>query len=485
MAIDFKEIVDSSIPFVQAELIKAPSLTGRIKQEFNCLLIGQMTTQGNATPNEVIQIITEDEAKGKFGRDSMLAHAAKAWFKINKGVNLKVYPMVDASTTTKATATLTITGTATANGTFAFYVNGRGYRVSTALGDTPDIIATNLVTAISADLNSQVLATNLLGVLTVTAVHGGTYGNTIKVKVNYNADDLFPSGVDATVVNMNGGSGDPDLENEGVISHLEENQYNLIAMPYTDNANLTLVDIACTDNFKATEMLDGFCVVGVNDTVSNLISKSAILNTPFITILDNYSVFSTGFEQAAATIATIADIAQTNPGSSYLNRELLGLLPLVQRLRAERRVLAYGGIATSKVQGTKIQIERTVTTFQKDSNGIPQEPDDTDLRVFLTISYVRFTFIIRMSQYQGWKLGNDEDNFGLGVQVMTPNYYKQLLILNYDQLVTDAVCEDMEAFETALELVPPQKVGNRIDSQFPINVINVVLQQAMQIKYTV
>jgi len=479
---DFQEIANSNIPFVQAELIKAPSLTGTIKQEYTALIFGQKTATGTADANVILDIFSEAEAQGKFGRTSMLAHAAKRWFDNNKGVKLKMICLDDEGTGTQATGTITVSGTATSNGTFAAYINGRAYRIAVSIGDTATDIATLLVSKVTEDLNSQVTATSALGAVTFTAVHKGTYGNTLKIKVNYNNDDEFPSSVSAVIVAMAGGAGDPDLETTGIISILEENQFNLIAQPYTDNANLTLIDTALTDNFKATEMLDSFCVVAVDDTVSNLTTKSDTLNTAFITICDNNSVFSTGLEQAAAMIAVVSDIGQSSPGSGYLNKELAGLLPLAQRLRTERNVLAGGGIATLKTQGTSLLIERTVTTLQKDANNIPTDVDDTDLRVFLTISYVRYTFIVRMSQYQGYKLGGDNDRFGAGIRVMTPNLYRQNLILNYKQLVTDAVCEDQAGFEDSIVV---QKNGNRLDSQFQINVINILLQQAMQIKYEV
>lgn len=487
MSITFDEIVDSNIPFVQAELVKAPSLTGTILQEYRGLIIGQKTAEGTADTNEFIDVFSASEAEGKFGRKSMLAAAAARWFDNNKGVALRCICLDDLVAGTQATGTVTVTGPATSNGTLAVYVNGKAYRVPVATGDSAESIATLLVSTIGEDVNAQVTATNALGVVTLTAVHKGTYGNTLKIKVNYNNDDVLPEGVTATVVAMSGGAGDPDLTVVGGVielleESLEENKVTLIAQPYTDNANLTLIDDALTDNFKATERLDSFCVVGVDDTVTNLVTKSDTINSPFITILDNFSVFATGLEQAAGLIALVGDEAQSNPGNGYLNEEMAGFLPLDQRLRTERNTLAGGGIATIKTQGTSLLLERTVTTLQKDANNISTDVDDTDLRVFLTISYVRYTFVVRMSQFQGYKLGGDDDRFGVGARVMTPNLYKQNLILNYERLILDAVCEDLEAFERSIVII---RNGNRLDSQFQINVINILLQQAMQIKYEV
>lgn len=482
MAIDFEEIFNSSIPFVQAELIKAASTTSTIYQEYTSLIFGQKTSAGTATAGEVLDIFSTSEAKAKFGETSMLAHAVERYFDNNESVALKVIALEDLAAGIQATGTVTITGTATESGTFSIYVNGDSYAVPVAVGATAEEVGILVAAEVNSDTSAQITASEDTGVLTFTAVHKGTYGNTLKIKINYNNDEEYPEGISATIVKMSGGAGDPDLEDAGVISNLEETQYNLIAQPYTDNANLTLIDDALTDNFKASEMLDGFCLVGVDDTVTNLNTKGGTINSAFITILDNNSVFATGFEQAAGMIGLIGDIAQSSPGSSFLNKELAGFSPLDQRIKTERNSLAGGGISTFRVVGTSLLLERTVTTLQKDANGISIDVDDTDLRVFLTISYVRYTFIVRMSQYQGYKLGNDDDRFGSGLKIMTPNLYKQNLILNYSTLVTNGVCEDLEQFEDSIIV---EKSGNRINSQFQIDVINVVLQQAMQIKYEV
>jgi len=486
MAIDFNEIFDLNIPFVQAELVKAISTTGTIKQEYTALIFGQKTTAGTAVINQVLDIFSHAEAQAKFGKNSMLAHAIGRYYDINKSVKLKVIALDDLVGGTLATATLTLTNAATSAGTLAFYINGKAYKVAVAIDDTAAEIATLLKATLDADDEAQFTTVDdTAGELTFSAVHKGTYGNTLKARMNYNNDDETPQGITAVVVDfvtLDTGVGDPDLDADGVISILENNQFNLIAQPYTDNANLVLIDTALTDNFKATEMLDGFCLSGLDDSVSNLTTKTDIINSAFITILDNNSVFATGFEQAAGMIGLVGDIAQSSPGNGYLNKTLAGFLPLDERIRTERNVLAGGGVATVTTVGSKVIVDRTATTLQKDAQSIAIDIDDTDLRVFLTISYVRYTFVVRMSQYQNMKVGNDDDLFGAGVQVMTPNLYKQNLILNYEQLVSDAVCENLQGFEDSIVV---EKVGNRIDSTMQIDVINVLLQQAMQIKWEV
>lgn len=480
MAIQFEEIFNMNIPFVQAELVRAPRVGGTVRQEYTALIIGQKTSAGTANTEELIDIFSANEARAKFGAKSMLANGIKRYFDINKSVKLKVIALEDESTGTQATTTLTISGTATDDGTFALYINGKAYKSAVSIGDDGEDICAILESMINADDTQQLTALAATNTLTLTAVHKGDYGNTIKTIVSYNSDDVLPEGLTYTLPAMSGGNGNPNLDT--VLEILEENQFNMIAFPYTDNSSLQSVDVALTDNFKATEMLDSFAIVSVDDTVTNLTTKANTINSPFVTIMDNHSIFATGFEHSCGVIALVGDVAQSNPGIDYLNRELLGFLPLEQRLRTERNALAGGGVATCRTIGSKIVFDRTVTTFQKDNNNLPIDIDNRDLRLFLAISYVRYSFVLTMSQFQGYKVGGDDDLFGAGTLVMTPNLYKQTLTIIYEQLITDAVCEDLATFEESLIV---ERAGNRINSSMHINVINVLLQQAMRINYEV
>ena len=480
MSIQFNEISNLNIPFVFAELVKSDKVIGTVKQPYTSLLFGQKTTAGTAGTETILDVFSESQAKLLFGTNSMLAHAAGRYFKINKSVSLKVIALDDNAAGTVSTGDITLTGTATGTGTLSFYINGNVYTAAVAIGDTAAEIATLLTAAINENTAEQVTAIATAGEVGLTSIHKGTYGNELKLRINYNSDESTPLGITSVITAMNGGAGNPVLTN--TLTILEENQFNLIAQPYTDNASLILIDTALTDNFKATEMLDGFCLVGVDDTVTNLTTKTNAINSAFITVLDNNTVFSTGFEHAAGVIAKIADNAQSNPGGGYLGFELFGFLPLTQRIRTERNSLAGGGVSTYTVVGSSIRYDRTVTTLQKDENAIAIPIDDRDLRVFLTISYVRYSFVSLMSQFQNYKVGGDDDIFGAGTLVITPNIYKQNLIIIYSQLVTDAVCEDLAAFEASIIV---ERAGNRINSSMNINIINVLIQQSMRINYEV
>lgn len=478
MAIEFNQIVISNLPFIQAEISKRINTSGSVKQEYTCLIIGQKTSIGTANPEAIYDIFSTQEAIAKFGANSMLSRAVDGYLKSNKSVKLKVVALDDLAIGTQATGTLTISGTSTSAGTISFYIDGRFYRVPVSVGDTEVQIATILNNVINADETSLVTSSFALGVVTITSVHKGTFGNSLKMMMNYNSDEVTPAGITTSIVDMSSGSGDPDLTNF-VVPLLEENQYNLIAQPYTDNANLILMKDALTDNFLATQMLDSLVLFSKEDTVTNMITKIEAINSPFIHSEDGANSFINPLEFLSITMGYVSDIAQNNPGAGYLNVELKGILALPQRIRTERNVLAGSGVSTFKTNGTSVIIEKMVSTYTKDAQGIS---DDAfrELRTILTLSYVRHSFIVRMAQFQNFKLGNDEDTFGTGARVMTPNLYAENLTFVYQQLIDDAVCENLALFEESLIT---EKVGNRINSRFSINLINILEQQAMSIEF--
>ena len=125
MSINFNEIFDLNIPFINAEISKQISTTQTVKQPFKALIIGQKTSLGTATQNTVLDIFSVNEAKSRFGKNSMLSNAVKSYFDNNKSVELKVICLDDLVSGTASTATITLSGTATSSGTLNIYIDGK------------------------------------------------------------------------------------------------------------------------------------------------------------------------------------------------------------------------------------------------------------------------------------------------------------------------------------------------------------------------
>lgn len=474
-----KEIGKYNITFNFLELSKAPTPKGLVKQDYKVLLVGQKTT-GTAETNKVLKIFGTDEADLKFGENSMLASQCREYFTTNKSVELNCIALTDLAAGTQATGNIEFVGTASENGTLAIYINGKSYATPIAVGDTPTDIATKVKATIDTDDKAVFSAVANGKDLELTAIHKGAIGNEIIIVKNYNIDDINVGGVVANITQFTGGAGNPNLD--FIVETIENKQYNIISVPYTDNATITTINIALGDNWKATEMMDGINIVAVNDTVTNLTTKSDSLNNLTSDILDGTQGFKTEAEIAANLIGSGADISQADPTASWSGLELVGILPLDNRTRTERNVLAGNGITTLVKNGNKLYTDRVVTTLVKDEFGVSIHPDETDLRLFLALSYIRYAFATKISTYRNWKLGGDNDRFKAGIEILTPNYYRTQLINIYEVLVENGICENQKEFNNSIVV---ERDGNRLNSTFKVNVINVSLQLATKIEWEV
>lgn len=80
----------------------------------------------------------------------------------------------------QATGTITIVGTATGQATHRTFLGDEFVDIGIALGDTPTSIAVNIVAAVNAQNHWPVTASNVAGVVTLTAKQKGLRGNWIR-----------------------------------------------------------------------------------------------------------------------------------------------------------------------------------------------------------------------------------------------------------------------------------------------------------------
>lgn len=151
---------------------------------YGALLMGNKTSAGDATvdtvvyggPNSPLPLQTEADAISRFGQGSELHRMWKRWVK--KNPTTPVYAIaITESSGAQATKVITFTTTATANGNVRIKVDDGFVDVAITSGDTPTVVATNAKNAINALPDWAVTASNVSGVLTITAKNKGPRGN--------------------------------------------------------------------------------------------------------------------------------------------------------------------------------------------------------------------------------------------------------------------------------------------------------------------
>lgn len=273
-------------PKVTASII-ADGVTVGLTEE-RLLFVGQKNG-GSAVSGALVENILDDNSWDTlFGEDSPIAAAIRRARRRNPVTRFDAISLDSDGGATEAGGLIVIGGTtATEAGTITVSIGSEkfnSYEIAIIVGDTPTTVGDKIEAAVTADPHAVVFAPNTTGTLTLTAMVGGTFGNTIGVKVTGSV-----GGLTTTVTGMSGGATDPDLT--GVFDVVGENRYQGIVWQFQD-------DIAEVKDFldprfnTANNILDGRAGVSVTDTFANLLTLGGTHNSRSL-IIDGGALVST------------------------------------------------------------------------------------------------------------------------------------------------------------------------------------------------
>ncbi len=294
-----------NLPDVTSTLLPAAVKSGLNAQKI--LFVGQKTAAGSATSGDLNQNILDDNSWDTlFGIDSMLAAMIRAARLVNGATQFDAIALDDNGGGVDATGIFTVTGTATAAGSLIFYVGSKRnhkYTIAVASGDTPTVIGDALVAAIVADTKAPVSSVNAIGVVTLTALNAGTYGNTFGLAVEGTV-----AAVTVAITAMASGATDPSLTN--VFDVAGAIRYQAIVWPYA--ADLTTLAAFLDPRFNVTnDILDGVGFVGVTDTLSNHLSALGAENSESLSInVDKLETATTTYKGPAVLEIPVVKVAE-------------------------------------------------------------------------------------------------------------------------------------------------------------------------------
>jgi phage tail sheath gpL-like len=487
MTISFQEIPSNlRVPFVSVEFDASQASQGPALLPYRALVIGQKRSTGTAAANSLTRVTSADQVLALAGRGSILHRQAIAWFASNRVTETWIGVLDDNAAGVAPSGTITVTGTATADGTIALYLGGERVTVGVLSGDLLGAVATAIAAAINANLDLPVTAAAALGVVTLTYRHKGLVGNSYDVRHSYRDDEALPAGVALAIVQLVGGTTNPTLST--LIAALGDIWFQVWTHPYTDATSLSAIEAELHSRFGPLRMIDGVAITSASGSFATLASlgngrnsqHSSIVAQPGINPLTPPSEF------AAETAAILARFGAIDPARPFQTLPYVHALPPAETdlfMLEERNLLLFDGIATTRVGGTVVQIDRLITTSQTNASGA----DDTaylDVTTLLTLLYLRYSWRVRMqTRYPRHKLANDGTRFGPGQAVMTPKLGKAEAAGWFREMEQLGLVEGFAQFVADLVVERNASDPNRMDSLLSPDLINQLIVQASQIAF--
>lgn len=461
------------VPYIAVEFDSSKAVQGAATKPYRALLIGQrLTAVGTVAELVPTRLFAKEDAAVYFGEGSQLYDMAAAWFAQNRTVEVWAVALDDAGGSVKATQTATVTGAATAAGTVFLYIAGKRLQVGVSGGDTATTIGDAIAAVVNADPLLPMTAANVTGTVTLTAKHGGTIGNDVDVRLNYNEGETLPTGVQIALAAGVTGATDPDLDEVWPV--LGETQYDVIALPLSDTTAIGSADTELEDRWGPMRPIDGFAFAGKRGALAALASFGSGENSKHVSVMGAQSSPSSPWAWAAAVAGQVAPSASNDPARPFQTLPLVGIVAPTDTDVfdvTEANQLLFDGISAFDVanDGT-VRIRRLISLYQENAGGA----DDTaflDVNTHRTLGLLRWSVRNRLAlRFPNAKLGDDGDTIVDGVA--TPSSIRLELVALAREWVANGWMEGIEQFQADLEVVRDPADPNRVNVKMPPDLIN-------------
>jgi phage tail sheath gpL-like len=457
------------------------------------LLVGQKLASGLATPNVPIAIGTVADAEQQFGIGSMLAQMFAAFMNGNPSAQMWGLPIPDPVGGVAAHGTITVTQPPTQPGTLSLYIAGQKIQIAVQGTETTAVMAQNIETAINAVPTMPVNATIATNVVTLTCKWLGASGNDVYFRDTYMGmlgGEQLPVGMVLTYSTattpstfagtLAGGTGVPVFT--AAIASLADEQYEYVAMPYSDVSSILAWDaeygFSSTGRWGWMRQQYGMVFTAHRDTYANLMTWGANNNSPVVSAMDmEPDMLTPIWEVTAAYCAKAAIALLDDPGRPLQTLLLTGVLGAPKNLRftmAEMNNFTQTGIATQRVSSDNVtpMILRDTTMYQVNLYG--QSDDSYELLTTLATlaAVIRNQRQAITSKYPRHKLADDGTLFGIGAAIITPTIAKAELIAEYAVDEYNGLVQDATDFKNNLIVERNALDPNRLDVLYPPQLIN-------------
>jgi phage tail sheath gpL-like len=278
---------------------------------------------------------------------------------------------------------------------------------------------------------------------------------------------------------LTGGAGVPDFDT--AISNMGEQEFEYVAMPYTDSTSLFAWDqeYGFTDSGRWGWMRQHFGHVfsAKRGTYPDLITFGATQNSGVISVMGfEVASPSPAFEWAAAYTAKAQRALVDDPARPLQTLALnkIKCAPLHSRFDFdELNSLASNGIAIQKAgSDNQPMIAREQTLYQLNLYGQSDDAYELVTTLATLAKLLRNQRQVITSQFPRCKLANDGTRFGPGQAIVTPGIVMAALIAQYRIDEFNGLVENVTAFKNNLLVERDVNDPNRLNVLYPPDLIN-------------
>jgi phage tail sheath gpL-like len=490
MPISFANIpANIKVPLYWVEV--DPSMAGLASINLKALIVGIMTSDGDAPPDIPIPIGSQAQADAHFGPGSELSRMFQAYYANNFANEVWGLPLAEPVGASAATGTITITTPPTEAGTIHLYIAGTHVPVNVMSTDTMTQIAQAITDAINAFTDTignpalPVTAVEATGTVTLTSLFKGVNGNEITVQLNYYGSigsEMTPIGLGITLPAgglLSGGVGVPVMATG--IANIQKKDFEYVAMPYPDTNSLFEWDqeYGFTDQGRWGWQRQQFGHVfsAKRGTYAALITFGDTLNSGVESVMAfEVTTPSPMFECCAAYTAKAQRALINDPARPLqtLSLNMIKGCPLQDRFDfPELNSIASNGLAIQEVgSDDQPMILREQTTYQLNLYGMSDDAYELVTTLATLAKLLRNQKHAITSKYPRSKLADDGTKFGPGQAIVTPGIIKAELVNEYQMDMWNGLVENLKAFKANLIVERDPNDPNRVNVLYPPDLIN-------------
>lgn len=466
------DFIPDALRFPGAFVEIDPSRAGSSDDMPAVLLVGHKLAAGTAPAGEIIIGSSIEDVMTKAGGRSMLADMMRDFRARDPYSDVFILPLSDNAAGVFATATITVTAAATADGTLQLYIDDR--LVSVAITST--MTTANIATAIAAAITAAVPAALLNGknipcdasatasVVTLTALHKGTGGNSLDLRTNMFADDRTPTGLALTISGFANGAGDPALPNVDVL--LEPRWFKSIVLGINNTATLTGWHAAMLKRYQPPIQQESQGYVAHRGDYAAAYALGDTLNYPLLSVLSLELNPVSTWRGAAIYAAACSYKLQSSPGESLEGRLLANMKGVKYHTFTQANSLLFKGISIMEIDAAgNCYVKRPISTYQKRSDG---SADDAylDINTIAILGRIRYLQRTGATQrFRGSTAAKSSEGFKPGLKITTPESVKAFLLSLYKNTLQyeEALVQDYDFYKANLQVEQDAKNPSRFN----------------------